>query len=246
MTTPTATLAATGACAPVGLRAWPFPDGSSARIAYGAERAVADPRALARLPSVLAEPGRMLRLNCEAFELPLPAPGQPSLTVEQRLADYLRQLSGGWNGSAARFVDGYMAHLRTVIAANRPAITERLGSLAGLFAPEDVLFSAPLPLPRALLPLADDDGAVPCPVDMLLWLGDAAQAVLFTPSTLTPGAERRRRERLTAAGIGLCVMGPADLARPAAFADLLGEGGRTFWRDEILPVAPGAPRLPDF
>lgn len=200
--------------------------------------------ALARLPSVLVEPGRMLRLNSEAFDMPRPAPGPPSL--EQRLADHLRHLSGGWNGSAVRFIDGYMAHLRTVIDAKRPAIAERLEPVAGLFAPEDVLFSAPLPLPRALLPLADDGGTVPCPVDMLLWLGDAARAVLFAPSTLTPGAERRRRERLTAAGIGLCVMGPADLARPAAFADLLGESGRTFWRDEILPVAPGAPRLPHF
>ena len=246
MTTGITTSAKAAPGAPQSPAAWPFPAGPTARIAYGAERVPAEAAALARLPALSLTPGRMLRLNAEAFMLPSPSPGEPARTPDERLADHLRRLSGGWNGNAARFIEGYLAHLRAVIAAHRPAIEERLRPLAGLFAPADVLYSAPLPLPRALLPLADDGGAVPCPVDMLLWLGDAAKAVLFAPTPLTPGAERRRRERLAAAGIGLHVLGAADLARPSAFADLLGAAGGGFWRDEMLPVAPGAPQLPDF
>ncbi|WP_371347991.1 hypothetical protein [Ancylobacter sp. IITR112] len=246
MTTRDATLAGPAPGAHERLGVWPFPPGPTARIAYGAARVPTPGAALAHGPDLLVERGRILRLNDEGFALPAPSPGEPARTAQERLADHLRRLSGGWNGQAARFIEGYLAYLRAVVAANRPRIAERLRPLAGLFTPEDVLYSAPLPLPRAWLPLAEDGGALPCPVDMLLWHGEAAQAVLFVPSALTPGAERRRRERLAAAGIGLYLFGAAELARPSAFADLLGETGGGFWRDEPLPIAPGAPPLPAF
>ncbi|MBS7534047.1 hypothetical protein KHC28_10300 [Ancylobacter sonchi] len=215
-----------------------------ALVFYGVDRAPADPSRFDDLLRMRLLPGEVLRLNDEAFDLPPPAIGQEKVATDLRLAEHLKRLAGGWNRSAAQFIGGYVAHLHAVIAAHREEVAERLRPMAGLFAPEDVLYSAPLPLPRALLPLDDGGGAVP--VDMFFWLGGRAEAVLFTPSPLLPTAERRRRERLAAAGIGVTVLAAADLAKPDAFADLLGERGNDFWRDEVFPVAPGAPRLPDF
>jgi hypothetical protein len=217
--------------------------GTPPLIAYGADKASAS----ANFPRVPLHPGELLRLSSEHFDLPAPAIGQESVPVDIRLADHLKRLSGGWSRAASLFIDGYFAHLREVIAAHQAEIAARLAPMAGLFAPEDVLYSAPLPLPRALLPLANDEGgADQVPVDVLFWLGDEAKAVLFAPSPLTPGAERRRRERLESAGIDLRVLTARDLENGETYAALLGEKGGAFWRDEVLPIAPGAPRLPAF
>ncbi|MCJ8141832.1 hypothetical protein MKI84_02790 [Ancylobacter sp. A5.8] len=211
-------------------------------VAYGAEKAPAT-GSLDSLPWVPVHPGELLRLSDEALDLPAPAIGQENTPTDMRLAEHLKRLAGGWNRSAGLFIDGYFAHLRSIIASHREEIGERLDGMAGLFVPEDVLYSAPLPLPRAVLPL-EAGGHVP--VDMFLWLGETAVAVLFAPSALLPAAERRRQEQLAAAGITVRMITGADLARPGIFAELLGERGNGFWRDELLPIAPGAPRLPSF
>lgn len=216
-------------------------------VAYGASKPPAEAAGLVNLPRVRLHPGEVLRLNSEDFELPLPVIGQEKVATDLCLADHLKHLSGGWNGTAVRFIDGYFAHLRRVVADHREEIARRLGPLAGLFAPEDMLYSAPLPLPRALLPLpAEGGGTEPIPVDMFFWLGGYAEAVLFAPSALMPAAERRRRACLAAAGIHFTCLTAGDIGRPETFAALLGETGGAFWRDETLPVAPGAPRLPAF
>jgi len=217
------------------------------RVAYGVDRAPAVAPCLSKLPGVLLHAGEALRLNSEDFVLPPPAIGQEKVATDIRLADHLKRLSGGWNRIAAMFIDGYFLHLRATIASHREEIARRLGPMAGLFVPEDVLYSAPLPLPRALLPLPQEGGATEhMPVDALLWLGNEAKAVLFAPSALMPQAERRRRERLAAAGIGVTVMTARDLAKPEAFLELLGARGSAFWQDEALPAAPGGPSLPEF
>lgn len=210
-------------------------------VPYGADKAPADSGSLLHLPRMPLRPGEALCLNDEAFELPPPAIGQVD-TLDVRLAGHLKRLAGGWNRNAALFIDLYFAHLHAVIAAHRAEIARRLAPMAGLFAPEDVLYSAPLPLPRALVPLEDDW----VPVDMLFWLGKRVEAVLFAPSPLTPAAERCRRERLAAAGIGVTVLSAADMAKAGTFPALLGEDGAAFWRDDTLPAAPGGPKLPEF
>jgi hypothetical protein len=214
---------------------WPVP--------YGIDKMPAGAASLDRFPRLLLHPGKALRLNDEAFELPPPAIGQEAVSTDIRLTDHLKRLSGTWNRPATLFIDNYFDHLRQVVAAHRAAIEQHLAPMAGLFAPEDVLYSAPLPLPRALPPLPDGESLM---VDMLFWLGGRAEAVLFAPSPLLPAAERRRRERLAAAGIGVTVLTAGELAGPGVFAALLGEQGRAFWRDELLPSAPGGPRLPPF
>ncbi|MPT23435.1 MAG: hypothetical protein E2577_10745 [Starkeya sp.] len=216
--------------------------GAPPLVAYGVEKAPADGSldGFLRMP---VRPGELLRLNDEALDLPPPAIGQETTPADVRLAEHLKRLAGGWNRSAGLFIDGYFVHLKSVIACHRDEIAERLGGMAGLFAPEDVLYAAPLPLPRAWVPLA---AGVHIPVDMFLWLGETAVAVLFDPSALLPPAERRRQEQLAAAGISVRTITAADLSRPGLFAELLGERGSGFWRDNVLPIAPGAPRLPSF
>ncbi|MBS7541865.1 hypothetical protein [Ancylobacter oerskovii] len=221
--------------------------GSPPLVFYGLDKAPQDAGRFDHLPRVPLLPGEALRLNAEAFDLPAPAIGQ-DIAPGPRLAGHLKHLSGNWSRLGGLFIDGYFAHLQGLIAAHRAEIAARWAAMAGLFAPEDVLYSAPLPLPRALLPLPAEGGGIDhVPVDMFFWLGAGhAKAVLFAPSPLLPAAERRRRERLAAAGLEVRVLAAADLARPGAFADLLGERGNGFWRDEVLPAAPGAPRLPEF
>jgi hypothetical protein len=219
-------------------------------VPFGIDRLPADPGAWQGIPRIRLRPGEVLRLNSEEFDLPQPAIGQEDVPLDVRLADHLKRLFGSWNRTAALFIDGYFAFLRGVIDENRTRIEQRLARFAGLFDPADMLYSAPLPLPRAIVPLPTEAAGAqsggPVPVDALFWLGELAEAVLFSPSPLLPAADRRRRERLANAGIGVTALGAADLARPETFSKLLGQWGIGFWQDEVLPTAPGLPRLPEF
>lgn len=217
-------------------------------VPYGVDRPPATPGAWQGLPRIHLRPGEVLRLNSEEFDLPPPAIGQPNDPPDIRLADHLKRLCGGWNRTATLFVDAYFAFLREVIRTDRSRIERHLAPFAGLFEPRDTLYSAPLPLPRALVPLPTDEAAAPgwIAVDALFWLGGRAQAVLFSPSPLLPTAERRRCERLAAAGIDVARLAASDLGKPETFATLLGPHASSFWREETLPTAPGGPRLPGF
>ncbi|WP_029352044.1 hypothetical protein [Bosea sp. 117] len=202
-----------------------------------------DPRAPRGVPLARVRPGEVLRLNDEALDLPPPALGDEETALDARVIAHLKRLSGGWNRGADAFLDGYFMYLREAVARNRAAIEERLAPFDSLFRPEDVLWSAPLPLPRAFLSVPPPAEAVA--VDFAFWLGERELAVLLAPSALTPGAERRRRERLDAAGIGVATFDAAACTDGARFAALLGAQAR-FWESDALPAAPGAVRLPDF
>ena len=203
-------------------------------------------------PCLNLRSGEVLRLNCEEFDLPPPIVGQEDRPLDQQLADHLKRLAGGWDRSSTGFIDAYFAFLRSVIVNHHHEIEARFAGFAGLFEPADTLYSAPLPLPRALVPLPEDAGAAPrwARVDIMFWLGgqhpcQTARAVLFSPSRLPPKAERLRRESLAAAGVNITVLEPGAEASPGVFEAILGDRAHTFWRDETLPTAPGGPRLPD-
>jgi len=206
-----------------------------------------DPLVPCGVPLARVRPGEVLRLNDEALDLPPPALGDEETALDARVIAHLKRLSGGWNRGADVFLDGYFMYLREAVARNRAAIEERLAPFDGLFRPEDVLWSAPLPLPRAFLSVPPPVGgaAEAVAVDFAFWLGERVLAVLLAPSALTPGAERRRRERLDAAGIGVATFDAAACTDGARFAALLGAEAR-FWESDALPCAPGAVRLPDF
>jgi hypothetical protein len=232
----------------------------AAPIPYGIDAA-----ALARiLPGALAAPagstvavavpGRMLRINNAGLDLPALGIGEPELSAAERVADYLTRLAGAWNKPAARFIERYFAFLDRLIATHRTELEAKLAPFDGLFAPEDFIHSAPLPLPRAcLFAPVEPHGGEPMPadyvqVDFAFWLGAAPVALLAAPSPLTPGAARRRDERLAAAGVTVFAFGAADLADPGfgLFARILGEQGCRFWEGESLPSAPGTRGLPEF
>ncbi|WP_125461836.1 MULTISPECIES: hypothetical protein [Rhodomicrobium] len=218
-------------------------------IPYGVEQwpleRLADVRAkrLAGLPLAAARPGAMLRINGDALDLPPPVPSEANMPMTMRIAAHLKRLCGGWNVNAARFIDRYFAFLDHQIAHHRAELDARLKPFDGLFRAEDFIYSAPLPLPHALLAAPDFVKA-----DFAFWLGDRMVAVLLAPSPLTPIAARRRKERLTAAGIALTECTAADLNDPnfAWFAATLGPEASRFWQGEALPAAPSASPLPDF
>ena len=210
---------------------------------------------MAGLPLAIIRPGAMLRINGGALDLPPPAPTEAEAPTAARVAAQLKQLCGGWNGAAGRFVDRYFTFLDRQIDRHRAELDERLAPFDGLFRVEDFIHSAPLPLPRAFLfaPVtpSSSENAEPADfmkVDFAWWLGDRMVAVLLAPSPLTPLTARRRDERLTTAGIGLAHCTTADLEAPELgwFDETLGPGGSRFWEGEPLPSAPHPSGLPDF
>lgn len=208
----------------------------------------------AGIPVALARPGVLLRINNAGFDLPPPGIGEPDRSIAERVAAHLTRLAGGWSAPAIRFIERYFAFLHRQIGAHRAELEAKLAPFDGLFAPEDFIHSAPLPLPRAfLLAPAEPHAGEPAPadyvqVDFAFWLGTGVKAAFSTPSSLTPGAARRRDERLAAAGVGIVTYGAADLADPefALFARMLGGEAARFWDGEPLPSAPGTRDLPAF
>lgn len=222
--------------------------GALARIAPGGGGATAG------FPSAVARFGRVLRMNNAGFDLPAPAIGEPETSTAERVAAHLTRLAGAWNAPAARFIERYFAFLDRQIEDHRADLADRLAPFDGLFAPEDFIFSAPLPLPRAaLFAPADGHGGEPThadyvAVDFAFWLGDAPSAVFALPSSLTPGAARRRDERLAAAGVTCVSFAASDLADPefGLFRRILGPEACRFWEGETLPAAPVERGLPEF
>lgn len=205
-------------------------------------------------PLAATRSGRMLRINNAGLDLPEPAIGEPETSLANRVAAYLTRLVGAWNAPAARFIERYFAFLDGQIAAHRAELAERLAPFDGLFAPEDFIFSAPLPLPRAHLPAPAEGhagevtAADHVAVDFAFWLADGPVAVFALPSPLTPGAARKRDARLTAAGVRLVSYAASALDDPefGLFRRILGPEACRFWEGEALPSAPVTRGLPEF
>ena len=201
-------------------------DQETIRVPYGAGKwpveRLAEIRAgqAAGRPLAVVTPGAMLRINSGALDLPPPSPTEAAVPEAERVAAHLKRLYGGWNKAADRFIDRYFAFLGQQIDRHRAELDERLVPFDGLFRAEDFLYSAPLPLPHALLfaPAGPASSKTAAPadfvkVDFAWWLGARMVAVLLAPSPLTPGAARRQKERLAAAGIELADCSSADLSR---------------------------------
>ncbi|MBH0237710.1 hypothetical protein [Methylobrevis albus] len=232
---------------PYGVERW-SPD--AVRIVrFGDGRAELD----AAVPLAVAPPGPggLIRLNACGADLPPLAPGDPA-GLAQRLEGALARMTGAWNAQGVRFVAGWFAALNRAVAEARPDLAARLAPFEGLYAPEDFIFSGPAPLPRAFLYAPDSGGGAPeadfVQVDFAAWLGGRPLALLAAQSALTPGAARRRRDRLGAAGIEIVSYTAADIADPEGrfFAGLLARLDVPFHVSETLPAAPGGPTLPLF
>lgn len=190
------------------------------RIPFGLDRL---PRSLApddpRLPGVTVG-DTSLRLNTE----PLP-PEAMTLVIGDHAAriaairSFLHGLCGDYAPQRRRFVDAYLDALTAHIAAHRDVLVQDLQRYDGLYAPEDWLWSALRPLPRAWL--RTDAGTLMA--DIAFWDGTQAIAIDLGGGQAMAGATVLRITPEMLAG---------DLLR------LLPETFRHFWQGQILPASP--------
>ena len=165
------------------------------RIPFGLDRL---PRTLRlddpRLPGVTV--GRdKLRLNTQ----PLPAEAMVSAAGDHAarvaaMKQFLRKLCCDYAPQRLRFVDCYIDCMAAHLETYRDELARDLQRYDGLYAPEDWLWSAPCPLPRAWLPgqgemvpvdFAFWDGTQPVAIDLGGSLGKARIVVVrITPGVL--------------------------------------------------------------
>lgn len=204
----------------------------SGRIVYGLDHL---PRGVAsddpRLPGVLAA-GGWLRLNTEPFPPPLAPAGDHAARIAAA-REWIVGQCGDYAPPRRRFVAAWFAWAEAAIAAERPALAAALARFDGLYVPEDWLWSAPRPLPRAWLP--GPAGPV------------FAEVAFRTPSgplaVVLGEAEREAGQR--AAGIAVWRPGREVLAGgPDALAAVLPAGFAGFWGGEVLPCTPFRRGLP--
>ncbi|HUN42314.1 MAG TPA: hypothetical protein VMU81_18645 [Acetobacteraceae bacterium] len=199
------------------------------RIPFGMDRL---PRGLSpddlRLPAaaVGAEP---LRLNTE----PLPVEAMAAATGDHAarvaaMRSHLHSLCGDYAPARLRFIDVYFDALAAHINAHRDELARVLQRYEGLYAPQDWLWSALRPLPRALIRC--DAGVVP--VDFAFW--DGAQAI-----AIDLGGNRN------IPGVAVCPVTPEMLAgKPLALLQMLPDAFREFWQGETLPRSPFRRAIP--
>lgn len=202
------------------------------RIPYGLDRL---PRALSvddpRLPAAAAGPG-VLRLNSEPL---------PPLAMPDRAGDHAANLAAaiGWYASLCgdyartrrQFIEAYFAFLADGIAAHRATLAERLRRYDGLYTPEDVLWSAPRPLPRAWVPARQ----AWLPADLAFWDGTAVLAVELSARD-TP-----RAAALRAGGVAVLRIAPDSIG---ALGPVLPAMFHEYWRDARLPASPFRRAIP--
>ncbi|MDE2005625.1 MAG: hypothetical protein KGI51_03585 [Rhodospirillales bacterium] len=201
------------------------------RIFHGIDR---PPRAeAASLPPSVAVAGLVLRFNTH----PLPetirpaAPGHAARLEALRAA--LERACGDYARPRREFVASYLALVAALIDRHRAALAAALERFAGLYAPEDWLWSAPRPLPRAWLP----GPAGPVFAEIAFRLDDGPLALVL--------ADRAPEAALRSAGLRYRVLDRAALTDPAALEAVLGDVLDRFWDAEILPRTPFRRPIPD-
>lgn len=202
------------------------------RIAYGLDRL---PRTLRlddpRLPAVPARDAP-LRLNTE----PVPPAAMPDVIGDHTarvmaMGAWLQGQCGDYAPLRQRFITAYLACVAAEIAAHRTALVEVLRRYDGLYAPEDFLWSAPRPLPRAWLPAGD----APVFAEIAFWDGEAPLAIELS------ARETPRQAALQAAGIAVVRLEPEALDDLPARLPALVRGS---WRGETLPMSPFRREIP--
>lgn len=145
---------------------------AAVRVPFGAARLSGAPGAFVRGFAAIAGSGP-LRLSSGVIGV-AGAPGVLSADDQfAALRARILTLADPWSRSMRVFVDGYFAFVADEIARSRDQIAAGLADFHGLYAPEDLRFSAWLPLPQAHLPAADGYRLVP----FAFWSGTAVVAV---------------------------------------------------------------------
>lgn len=199
------------------------------RIPFGMDRL---PRNLPpddpRLPGV--EVGAIpLRFNTQ----PLPPEAMEATPLDHAsrttaMQQYLRSLCGGYAAARVRFVDAYIEALQMHLDQHCDELTQGLAGYDGLYAPEDWLWSALRPLPRAWV----RTGSRTTGVDVAFW--DGVRMIAIDLNGAAPDED-----------ITIVRLPPDALTgSPGNLLDLLPETFRHFWRGETVPRSPFRRALP--
>jgi hypothetical protein len=196
-----------------------------------------------------------LRLNDGPYAYDQGTQG-PGPTAAERLAflrDHLTGLCDMWAKRPRQFIGLYFRFIECVMARDRPRIEDKIHRLGGLFTSDDYAFSALRPLPRAHLPVGNDETRR---VDFAFWTGTALVAVDITSDDTRGPVWEARRATLSAAAVQPIEIPAAIVARddPAAIESALPSVFTKFWHGETLPSSPfkatglsdGATGEPDF
>jgi hypothetical protein len=195
------------------------------RIPFGLDRlprtiALDDPRL--RCATVDDEP---LRLNSE----PVPQDAMP-LAIGDHAArvaaaiDWLTGLCGDYAPLRRQFIAAYFGTIAAQLEARRADLVERLKPYDGLYAPEDFLWSALVPLPRGWVPVNDQV----LPADMVFWDGTQPIAIEIAPRTTA------RQSALESAGVLVLRIEPGTMNVGPCLPDSF----QHFWQGQILPSSP--------
>ena len=138
--------------------------------------------------------------------------------------DWLTGLCGDYAPLRRQFIASYFNHIATRLDAHRADLVQRLNPYDGLYAPEDFLWSALMPLPRGWVPTGDQL----LPADIVFWDGTQPIAIEIASRTTA------RQSALNAAGVLVCRVEPGTVD----VGPCLPERFQRFWQDQILPSSP--------
>jgi hypothetical protein len=138
--------------------------------------------------------------------------------------DWLTGLCGDYAPLRRQFIAAYFSYIATQLDAHRADLVERLNPYDGLYAPDDFLWSALMPLPRGWVPAGD----LLLPADIVFWDGTQPIAVEISPRTTA------RQSALDAAGVLVLRIEPATMN----VGPSLPESFQRFWQDQLLPSSP--------
>lgn len=202
------------------------------RLPYGLDRL---PRGLdledPRLPAVPVGTAT-LRLNT----VPVPPAAMPDVICDHAarvatMTAWLQDLCGDYAPLRRRFVAAYIAGVEAELATHRAALAEAVRRYDGLYVPEDFLWSAPRPLPRAWLPTGNDRAFA----EIAFWIDGAPLAIELS------ARETPRQAALRAAGVAVERLEPDALDDLPARLPRLVSG---FWHGDRLPMSPFRREIP--
>lgn len=138
--------------------------------------------------------------------------------------DWLTSLCGDYAPLRRRFIAAYFGMIAAQIDARRADLVERLKPYDGLYAPEDFLWSALMPLPRGWVPVGDQ---LP-PADIVFW--DGIQPIAIEIASRMTG----HQSVLEAAGVLVLRIEPGTMN----VKTYLPENFQRFWQGQTLPSSP--------
>jgi hypothetical protein len=138
--------------------------------------------------------------------------------------DWLTDLCGDYAPLRRQFIAAYFSVIATQLEAHRVDLVERLTQYDGLYAPEDFLWSALMPLPRGWVPV----GNQLLPADVVFW--DGVQPIAIEIASRTTA----RQSALDAAGVLVLRIEPGTMD----VGPSLPESFQHFWQGQIFPSSP--------